>query len=168
MNLALKGAPRCDYWGCFDTPNDLHLAAIGTYKAFRKKPALVTHKNRAMQWEKWWVQHLIDRSEWPSVHTPQYGPLWFKLCAKSPFYSFFGVMSFAIQEGATHLNIIGCDLAGQEYFDEQASGLGRVKARPKRVWDMRWKKERDMLARVMEAAPEHGVTISGVDLAKLA
>jgi hypothetical protein len=129
----------------------------------RLSPELVTDRNRSKAWEKWWADHRVSHDRWPTIHTPKYGPLWFKVAAKSPFYSFFGVMSFAIQEGATHMHVVGCSLAGQGYFDPIVSQLDRVRARPKRVWDSRWSKERAMLGRILAAAPENGVTFSGLD-----
>lgn len=165
VNAAINGATRCDYWSAWDAPNPVHDTGFLDFR--RLQPEQVTDRARAKAWAKWYDSHKIPRDEWPSIHTPTYGPLWFKLAAKSPLYTFFASMSFAIQQGATHIHIIGCDLAGQVYHDERVSRLARVRKRPKRVWDSRWTRERQMLANVIHAGRSNNVSFSGVDVATL-
>lgn len=166
VNAALKGMGRCDYWGAYDAPGDLHGVAL---KEFRKLlPDIITDKSRVKMWVKWWETLKVPRDDWPSLHTPEYKhPLWFKKAAPSPFFTFFGVMGFAVQEGATEIQIHGCTLTGNRYFDEQASELPNVKRKVARCWKIRWARERVMLQNIINAGPTHGVTFTGVDVAIL-
>jgi hypothetical protein len=165
VNAALKGAPRCDFWSAWDNPNDIHEAVFPDF--VRLRPELATDKSRAHHWIKWWETRGVPRDLFPSIRTPVYGPLWFKVAAKSPLFTTFASMSFAIQEGATHIHLLGCDMGGTRYFDEQVSSLQRVTKRPARVWNARWERERGMMARVIKAGKANGIAFSGVDLALL-
>lgn len=127
INQALRDAPACDYWVCFDRPKkEIHDTCWAD--ATRLRPKLVTRHKALPQWEPWGLEMLDGRKE-----TQALSWLW-NLTNRN--YSSYMAIAFAVQRGARHLAFHGMDLSGVGY----AGGVDPLK-RSDDHWDQRWNDE---------------------------
>lgn len=164
VNAALSHVPRCDYWVCYDAPNDLH---IGSFDACRRhRPIVVTEKNRHKPWRE--MTRDWDLLDQPSVVVCDWKPLWFAVAIKiGPRYSTFMAMLFALQGGATEIRVHGSTMLGVGYCNDKANEQMRVRQRPPRYWSSRWEKERAMMNAAERACKERGVGFRLMEVSKV-
>ena len=152
INSALGLCERADYWVAIDNPKPMH--GHCREAAERLKPALVVYDGNTHGWveafpdlQLWpvWKSHTIDiktmTQHWIRDATPRLLTIWMAI-----WWAVEGC-------GATAIEIVGCDMAGDGYWDESV---------PKNTGGHPhdWEHERREMAAVIEMAAKHGVTIT--------
>jgi hypothetical protein len=113
VNVALKHAPRCDYWACYDAPNDVHREAISSFR--QHLPTIVTHRSRHHNWVEFFREAGVAKDKWPRIVHPSCGPPWYRAATRRAHYSIFMAIAFDILEGAKRVSLFGCDMEGIGY-----------------------------------------------------
>jgi len=145
VNAALKAAPRCDFWVCWDSPNKIHEQAFP--RARELQPILVCGTYGARDN---WVTVMRESCLWPwatwldmVVNPKPWGPPWYMEATKGPAFSTFSAMGWALKRGATDLRLYGADMSGMGYYDDRVTRL-KAAQKPNARWGKRWKAESQM------------------------
>lgn len=156
---------RVDYWSVADLPSSVqhpcrkHAAAL--------RPTVVTYTGKkASAWERWFnlgLKTVAFDGRQPG------GPEAFARARDLAFAVTFGrgpsmamAILWAVLNGATRLDLYGCDLSGTGYAKFGGITIHDRMERSAQEWEGRWLEERSQMAHAIRAAHELGIEIRRV------
>lgn len=161
INVAIKVATRCDFWCCWDSPNEIHEA--GWPKVWELRPGLVTGVYGAC---KEWLKLMRESKQWTydrwvsvTPNAKPWGPPWYVGAVKGGHFSTFNAIGWALlRGGAREIRLYGCDMGGKGYYDAKTSRLRKAQKSDER-WRKRWEKENRIYETICKAADKEGIKI---------